>query len=65
MTATHAPSPRFESHPGHPALRALAILGLSAALTAGFLAQAWRAPAPSADDTALVRCAAGSASHPC
>ncbi len=66
MTTTTAAAPRFATRRGHPALRALVILGLGAALTGGFVASAWRAPAPAAETpSALVRCAPGSPANPC
>ena len=65
MTTTTADAPRFETRSSHPALRALAIIGLSAALTAGFLAQAWRTPSAPAADAAIVHCAPGSTSPHC
>jgi hypothetical protein len=39
-------TPTFVTRRSHAGLRALVILGLCAALAAGFLSETWRAPSP-------------------
>jgi hypothetical protein len=53
-TATYE-LPSFRTHSRFALLRALCVVALCAALTAGFLAQVWRAPAPAdADASAAI-----------
>ncbi len=58
MTTNHE-TPSFPTTTGHPALRATVILGLCAALIAGFVASSSRAPsAPVTPDTMACRAGA-------
>jgi hypothetical protein len=54
MTTTTSTPSMFQARPSRPALRAAAILGLCAALFAGFVAHASQQPsaAPAADQVA-------------